>query len=148
MRREPEIPVAVPEGLLTLYRLSLGLHGPALDPDAITEALGLSPWKARPPVPSRSTLDPLRTGAWVFSAGEGSDLAALGAALVEAFEPVLPAAEGLDGRWKLTVYVGAEGDWVSPWLPPALVGLAGALGAGIALDVFLELDEAPVTPSP
>jgi Domain of unknown function (DUF4279) len=142
--RRPEI-VGEVGGLVDETRLTLGIHGEDLDPDEISRLLGCAPTSAhRRGDPRRSGL-PWPKGAWLLSveakAPTGPE------ELVHLLLARLPADEALWSdlrrRFRLQLLFGI---FTERWnrgfeLSRDAVRRIDALGAGVGLDIYANLDE-------
>jgi len=142
--RQPEI-VAKAGGLVDECRLTLGVHGEDLDPDAVSRALGCAPTSQHRKGEPRRSGPPWPKGAWLLSVEARSPTGP--DELVELLLARLPTDEAmwsaLRSRYKVQLSFGI---FTERWnrgfeLSAESVRRIGIVGVGVGVDIYANLEK-------
>ena len=142
--QKPEI-IAEAGGLVDECRLTLGIHGEGLDPDAISRLLGCAPPSAHRRGDSRPSGPPWPSGAWLYSVEGKSPTGP--EELVHLLLARFPTDESLwsDLRNRFRIQL-SFGIFNKRWnrgfeLSAEAVARINSLGAGVGFDIYANLDD-------
>jgi uncharacterized protein DUF4279 len=143
--RQPEV-LAEVGGVIDETRVTLGIHGPDLEPNEISSLLGCAPTSAhRRGDPRRNGIAPWPQGAWLLSVEgkaptEPEELIEL---LIDRLPSESAIWEQLAAKYTVRITLGLfTGDWNRGFeLSPATVSRLAAIGARVGFDIYADQEE-------